>query len=493
MRISWNVRFVFAACVGCTFLISVLAGQATATGTAEKLTEIQRDVAVIKEATKLQLDSQKESLQKDLQRLQSNIDQQDKRIADINAATDRLSLVLQLVGLLITLLAAVTGYSAWRSAGTKAKETAERWLNEHASELVKQIELAKSSVQEHEQNALKHMQQVEKDVSVSAESVKKQLQDNLASKTPAAPTPEQVQALDEQEKILKNKPESEYTFSDWESRAFTAYSANKYDLAANYFLEASKASDVTLVQCAHSLFSRGVMLDKLNRYEDSIVVYDQIIARFGEATEPALREMVARVMVNKGFALGQLKRNEEAIVVYDQVIACFAEATEPVLRDPVSRAMVNKGGTLGRLKRNEEAIAAYDQVIARFGEAVEPALREMVAWAINGLGFILLLKAKKVWSDAEARNQLLKAARSKFDISLEWHAKNAGAIGNLSYVLYLNGQREQAVEPLRRALTLGGEDLYRATITDTETDTVPEDAAFRMLLNKVWDKVQNKQ
>jgi len=53
-----------------------------------KISEIEREVAVIKETTILRLESQKESLQKDLQNLQSKIDQQDKRITDINAATD---------------------------------------------------------------------------------------------------------------------------------------------------------------------------------------------------------------------------------------------------------------------------------------------------------------------------------------------------------------------------------------------------------------------
>ena len=54
--------------------------------------------------------------------------------------------------------------------------------------------------------------------------------------------------------------------------------------------------------------------------------------------------------------LGQLGRNEEAIAVYDDVVGRFGTATELPLLEEVARALVNKGVTLGQLGRNEEAI-----------------------------------------------------------------------------------------------------------------------------------------
>ena len=44
--------------------------------------------------------------------------------------------------------------------------------------------------------------------------------------------------------------------------------------------------------------------------------YDEVVARFGEAPEPALRERVAGALVNKGVTLGALDRSEEALGVY---------------------------------------------------------------------------------------------------------------------------------------------------------------------------------
>jgi hypothetical protein len=51
---------------------------------------------------------------------------------------------------------------------------------------------------------------------------------------------------------------------------------------------------------------------------------------------------VARALVSKGVVLGQLKRHEEEITVYDEVVRRFGEATEPGLREQVRRARANK-------------------------------------------------------------------------------------------------------------------------------------------------------
>ena len=136
---------------------------------------------------------------------------------------------------------------------------------------------------------------------------------------------------------------------------------------------------------AWALVNKGVTLGTLNRSEEAIAVNDEVLRRFGEAPEPALREQVAWALVAKGFRLGTLNRSEEAIGVYDEVLRRFGEATEPVLREQVAMALVNKGFRLGTLNRGEEAMAAYDEVLRRFGEAPEPVLREQVARAKAGI------------------------------------------------------------------------------------------------------------
>ena len=140
---------------------------------------------------------------------------------------------------------------------------------------------------------------------------------------------------------------------------------------------------------ANALFKKGDRLGALGRGDEAIAVYDDLIARFGTATELSLREPVANALFKKGITLGTLGRGGEAIAVYDDLIARFGTATELSLREQVANALVNKGFGLGALGRGDEAIAVYDDLIARFGTATELSLREQVAKALVNKGATL--------------------------------------------------------------------------------------------------------
>jgi tetratricopeptide (TPR) repeat protein len=92
-----------------------------------------------------------------------------------------------------------------------------------------------------------------------------------------------------------------------------------------------------------------------------------------------IEPIIATALLNKGIALSTFGRSAEAIAVYDELLARFGTATE--LREQVAKALVNKGNTLGKLNRSVEAIAAYDELLARFGTATELPLRKAIATA----------------------------------------------------------------------------------------------------------------
>ena len=123
--------------------------------------------------------------------------------------------------------------------------------------------------------------------------------------------------------------------------------------------------------------------------EKTIEELDSVVERFGDSTEPALREPVARALFNKGNALGELGHPEQAIEAYDSVVERFDDAPEPALRERVAMALVNKGNALRKLGHPEQAIEAFDSVVERFGDAPEPALRERVAMALANKGVAL--------------------------------------------------------------------------------------------------------
>jgi tetratricopeptide (TPR) repeat protein len=142
------------------------------------------------------------------------------------------------------------------------------------------------------------------------------------------------------------------------------------------------------------LFYLGVLCGLLGRSDDAIAVYDEVIARFADDPTPAVREQIARALVNKGVTLGELGRSADAIAVYDEVIARFAEDPPPALREPVAMPLVNKGATLGQLGRSDDAIAVYDEALTHFRGLYEatptPATHRDLAVTLNELGQALL-------------------------------------------------------------------------------------------------------
>jgi tetratricopeptide (TPR) repeat protein len=96
--------------------------------------------------------------------------------------------------------------------------------------------------------------------------------------------------------------------------------------------------------------------------------------------------------MNKGVAHGKADRPDEEIAAYDEVVRRFGDAQEPALREQVAKALVNKGVAHGKADRPDEAIIAYDEVVRRFGDAQEPALRVLVA------------KAQKLIADTRAHS-----------------------------------------------------------------------------------------
>ena len=55
-----------------------------------------------------------------------------------------------------------------------------------------------------------------------------------------------------------------------------------------------------------------------------------------------LRELVAKALLNKGVRLSALGRSEDAIAAYDDLLARFGAATELPLRELVAKALVDK-------------------------------------------------------------------------------------------------------------------------------------------------------
>lgn len=427
---------IFRLAIGISlWLFITTISNAAPTDNTEKITDLQRDVAVLKDTTTLRLEAQKDALQKDLQNLQSKIDQQDKRIGDISAETGRFSIIAGALSALITLLVLVAGYFSWTNAGQKAKEATQEGIEKYAKELTKSTDAGIAEVNLRAKLALNEIELRVSEASASlmrVEAMEKQaedhLQKSLTSGSPTSLTTQEIQALNSKDKRLQEIPESQYTFADWNSRAFAAVATANFEEAAHFFLQASSVPDALPWQVVGSLLNRGFALVKLKRFEGSIEAYDRAIAMLGEPSTLALQEQLATALVNKGVALSGLGRTDSAIAVYDQLIARFANSEELALRAPVAVGIGNKGIALTKLGRNETASSVFDLLIERFSGAAELALREQVTKALVNKGIVL--SQLKRHDDAIAAFEQVISHKGTEHWSREQVAKAMSAMGN---------------------------------------------------------------
>lgn len=146
---------------------------------------------------------------------------------------------------------------------------------------------------------------------------------------------------------------------------------------------------VVKVQVAEALIDKGITLNALNRSEEAIATYAEVVERYKAAAEPPLRHQAAKALLNEGFELGALKQHEEAIATCEQLVEEFGEDPGVSQKELVAKALFNKGVYLVALERYDEAIKAYQEVRKRYDGAPEQSLQIQVAMALLNEGAAL--------------------------------------------------------------------------------------------------------
>lgn len=459
------------------------------------------------------------------------IDAFDKRIADLN-------LYIALASIIITVLAIFATFVGYSAAASKAKKIAEDWFKENENGLLARLKILETDLANKASLAHSAIDVAKQSVIDKGAEVTKNMTLNTLDATTKVSADDKT-SLTAADTALKDKPESQYTFNDWNTRAHAAYANGSFVLAANFWDQASQTSEATDEQIAKvilnksvahldakqsekaiesseevikryntstqtklleivagALVNKGLGLSQLKQSEKAIQSCDEVISRFGESTLPKLQDTVAIALRNKGLNFIDLKQAEKAIECYEEVTNRFGESTLPKLQGIVARAFVSKGHAFRQLKQVEKAIESYDEVITRLRTSTLPALQAIFAGAYNSKGFLLLMQAKEAWNDSERRHVLLSEASVLFSyaetIPHVTQSFKAILIGNKAYALWLLGLTEEAVHPLREALQLGGETVRDGELEDVSTHRVSVDAGFETLVNKLWAELPHK-
>ncbi len=234
----------------------------------------------------------------------------------------------------------------------------------------------------------------------------------------------------------------------------------------------------------------------LNREQEALSVYDSLMARFQNATSPAMRETLAKgaasrltclnrlqragkevhygsqyqdlplterdaitATIERGRVLGVEGKHREAVTLYDEVLTQYGQSLHPELRRQCSDALVRKAYSLSQLAQRQAALAVLETQIATYGAELSTSIQKDVALALSN----------KAW-------QLEKLGRHSEELETYEEILRRYGSSNLAYM------RERVAKALyAKALTLMSE-----AVGDTEAGfAVYQDLIRRCLGDEV--------
>ncbi len=394
----------------------------------DRLIELEKETAVLKAELGARVDGQDNCISNGLA----------QHGAQVTMLSNQTSMLGGLIAL-VTILVALAGYFSFSQAAKNAVAAArdevtkesESWFARNDDKLRKEIDqlAAKAS------QACDAIDEHRVGVASKAEAVIYEFEQITAAVKSNTGNFSVKHAVVAQQSLqdLESKPSAEWTVDDFHLKALNFYENKEYvnafeALSIQIHLLDLYKNQKDQAALAKALLLKGVILGQLARFEDELATYDDLLSRFGDSPEPALRNQVAKALFNKGVTLGQLNRPQEDIAVYDEIIRRFDESPEPALRQQVAMAMFSKGLSLGKHARYKEALEAFEELISRFEGSLEPVLRVLVARAMLFKGLTLDLEdpdeAQVVFRDIISRfgesiepelREIVERARRKLD------------------------------------------------------------------------------
>ena len=252
-------------------------------------------------------------------------------------------------GALITAIVIVLAFRAKTEAVAAAKAEAEEYIKNNKEKLDGLVLEGRGYLEEQRkivENAKKHLDGINglhREASERLKSISEKVARGQALELPGGTTPQLepgVQAeLVAAAKAAAAQPKSAQGFDEWYVQGLAAHEKGKYQDALKFY---DKAEDLApdFVARAKLLNSRAVTFCYLKNFEAALDIFSRIVDIYSEY--PDLVPVVAKALFNKGVALGALDRSDEAVAAYDEVVARFGTASEPSLREAVAKAKAAK-------------------------------------------------------------------------------------------------------------------------------------------------------
>ena len=145
---------------------------------------------------------------------------------------------------------------------------------------------------------------------------------------------------------------------------------------------------------AAALFHKGNTLARMNRRQEAVMDWDEVIRRFGSSDRPFLQDMVAESIAHKIVALTELNRWDQALAVCADVLESSGGIDRSRTPKEIAYALGYKAAMLFGLDRTDEALPVCEEVFRRFGNSDSPDLRKAAELALTARATVEMIEGQ---------------------------------------------------------------------------------------------------
>ena len=161
---------------------------------------------------------------------------------------------------------------------------------------------------------------------------------------------------------------------------------------ATALLESSEHLRNNHAYAGRLLMNKALALLHVGRFDHALEASDESLNELERAIQaPELQELRAGALSIRGSALERLERDEEALKTYSEIIHRYSKSTDPAIVERVVEAIINKSQVLSTTGRVHDALRVYDPIElwlengapSRLAEVLEIAILNRAAIAIE--------------------------------------------------------------------------------------------------------------
>ncbi|MDN5094651.1 tetratricopeptide repeat protein [Aliarcobacter butzleri] len=294
----------------------------------KKIEKLEKDIKELEEKFN-QNNIDKKDIEKSFDKNKEIIDRQDKRIEDIGTNLNYWGIGFSLIAIFTGIAVFLVNKNYAESAKKEALISVYKWIEENKDKILEPIINEGNNLLE---NIRKEADLLLQDYQSTMK--KHNLKDELDSK--------EKDILEKVNILLESKETENYTFNDWHSKFLDYFYKNKFDDALKAIDNAIKIA-TNEFEISLSLYNKGIVLGQLEKLEEEIKVYDELMKRFKDSKEITILEQVVNALYNKGVILSKMDgKAEEAIKVYDELIEKFKDSKDNNILERVASALLNK-------------------------------------------------------------------------------------------------------------------------------------------------------